>query len=101
MRVDTSLVGFENLKWLRGNISYMFYPDGQGVFPKPPLAPLADYHARARTDPRRPLAQSCHDPSASAPSPNPNPTRCRAPALSRAPRARSHAHSPYPYPNRA
>ena len=33
MRVDTTLVGFENLKWLRGNISYMFYPDGQGTAP--------------------------------------------------------------------
>jgi len=30
LRVDTTLIGFENLKWQRGNISYLFYPDGKG-----------------------------------------------------------------------
>jgi len=30
LRVDTTLIGFENLKWQRGDISYLFHPDGKG-----------------------------------------------------------------------
>lgn len=30
MRVDTTLVGFEGITWLRGNLSYMFNPDAHG-----------------------------------------------------------------------
>ena len=39
MRVDTTLVGFENLKWLRGNISYMFAPNSDGDQPLPTRHP--------------------------------------------------------------
>jgi len=33
LRVDTTLIGFENLKWQRGDISYLFHPDGKGQVP--------------------------------------------------------------------